>query len=64
MLIDGNKKTFVIFANHYLINKGIGIIVISVEKDDKYKALLITYYESYNDYEIKYFIRKECYIEI
>lgn len=61
MFIDGNKRTSVIFANHYLINKGKGIVVIPVEK---YKSLLIKYYESNNDKDIKEFIRNECYIKI
>ena len=31
IFIDGNKRTAVIFANHYLISKGKGIIVIPAE---------------------------------
>lgn len=64
MFIDGNKRTSVVFANHYLINKGKGIVVIPVEKVDKYKSLLIKYYESNNDKDIKEFLRNECYVKI
>lgn len=64
MFIDGNKRTSVIYANHYLIGKGKGLIVIPVEKVEKYKSLLIKYYESNNDEDIKNFIRNQCYIEI
>ena len=47
MFIDGNKRTSVIFANHYLISKGKGLIVIPVEKVDEYKNLLIDFYIFY-----------------
>ena len=31
LFIDGNKRTAVIFANHYLISRGMGLIVIPAE---------------------------------
>lgn len=40
MFIDGNKRTSVIFANHYLISKVKGIIGIPVEKINEYKSRL------------------------
>lgn len=64
MFIDGNKRTSVIFANHYLISKGKGIIVIPVSKVEEYKTLLIKYYETNDEQEIEKFIIKNCYIEI
>lgn len=64
MFIDGNKRTSVIFANHYLISKGKGIIVIPVSKVEEYKALLIKYYETNSEQEIEKFIIENCYIEI
>lgn len=64
MFIDGNKRTSVIFANHYLISKGKGLIVIPVFKVEEYKALLIKYYETNLEKEIEEFIVKNCYIEI
>ncbi len=64
MFIDGNKRTSVIYANHYLISKGKGFVVIPFDKVEKYKTLLIKYYESNNNKEIKEFIIKECYVEI
>lgn len=64
MFIDGNKRTSVIFANHYLISKGKGLIVIPVLKVEEYKALLIKYYETNLEKEIEEFIVKNCYIEI
>ena len=45
VFIDGNKRTSVIFSNHYLISKGKGIIVIPAELTGEFKDLLIAYYE-------------------
>ena len=64
MFIDGNKRTSVIFANHYLISKGKGLIVIPIEKVDEYKNLLIKFYESNDDKEIFKFIKENCYLSI
>ncbi len=48
LFIDGNKRTAVIFANHYLISKGLGLIVIPAELVDEFKIHLINYYEGKN----------------
>ncbi len=61
MFIDGNKRTAVIFANHYLISKGEGLIVIPENMVEEYKSLLINYYESNNDSKIKAFLLNKCY---
>lgn len=64
MFIDGNKRTSVIFANHYLISKGKGLIVIPVEKVEEYKKLLIEFYESNNKEKIFNFIKDNCYLSL
>ena len=64
MFIDGNKRTAVIFANHYLISKGKGLIVIPVEKVEEYKKLLIEYYETNNKKEIIKFLKDNCYYKL
>lgn len=64
MFIDGNKRAAVIFANHYLVKNGKGIIVIPSEKVDEYKKLLIDYYNGSNEKIIKDFLRKYCYQEL
>lgn len=64
MFLDGNKRTSVIYANHYLIGKAKGMIVIPVEKIAQYKTLLIKYYETNDETEIKKFLMEECYIKI
>ena len=64
MFIDGNKRTSVIFANHYLISKGKGLIVIPDNLVSEYKNLLIKYYESDTDDEIMNFLMNKCYRKI
>ena len=59
LFIDGNKRTAVIFANHYLISRGMGLIVIPAELVSEYKKMLIAYYEN-NDDTIKEFLKAKC----
>ena len=64
IFIDGNKRTAVIFSNHYLISKGKGIIAIPAELTEEFKNLLIPYYEGKDEKKIKKFIKEKCYINI
>ena len=64
VFIDGNKRTSVIFCNHYLIFKGKGIIAIPVELTEEFKDLLIHYYEGQDEEKIKKFIKEKCYMSI
>lgn len=64
VFIDGNKRTSVIFSNHYLISKGKGIIAIPAELTDKFKKLLILFYEGIDTEIIKTFVKEKCYIEV
>lgn len=64
IFIDGNKRTSVIFTNHYLISKGKGIIAIPAELTEEFKNLLIPYYEGKDEDKIKQFIKEKCYISI
>ena len=64
IFIDGNKRTSVLFSNHYLISKGKGIIVIPTELTEEFKSLLIPYYEGKDKTKIKNFIKEKCYINI
>ena len=64
IFIDGNKRTSVIFSNHYLISKGKGIIAIPAELTEEFKDLLIPYYEGKDEKKIKKFIKEKCYMAI
>lgn len=64
IFIDGNKRTAVLFANHYLIANGLGIIAIPADLTDEYKKLLISYYEGTDENKIKIFLKEKCYIAL
>ena len=64
IFIDGNKRTSIIFANHYLISKGQGIIAIPANLTNEYKKLLINYYEEKDSTEIKKFLKEKCFVQI
>ena len=64
VFIDGNKRTSVIYSNHYLISKGKGIIAIPAELTEEFKDLLIPYYEGKDEKQIKKFIKEKCYMSI
>ena len=64
IFIDGNKRTAVLFANHYLIANGLGIIAIPADLTNEYKKLLISYYEDKDESNIKSFLKEKCYIAL
>lgn len=57
---DGNKRASVIFANHYMISKGQGLIVIPESHVPEFKRLLVAYYEDRDNGEIAEFMRSKC----
>lgn len=57
---DGNKRASVIFANHYLISKGQGLLVIPESEVPEFKRLLVGYYEGRDQGEIVRFMRDKC----
>ncbi len=57
---DGNKRTAIIFANHYLISKGQGFIVVPETYVPVFKKLLVAYYEDKDNGEIINFIKTKC----
>ena len=64
IFIDGNKRTAIIYINHYLISKGKGIIVIPTGLTEEFKRLLVSYYEGKDNVEIKEFIKNKCYMAL
>lgn len=57
---DGNKRAAVIFANHYLISQGEGLIVIPEKEVPEFKRLLVDYYEDKDTTTIKTFMQEKC----
>ena len=57
---DGNKRASVIFANHFLISQGEGLIVIPEKEVPEFKKLLVEYYEDKDFSTIKIFLKERC----
>jgi len=57
---DGSKRASVIFANHYLIAKGNGFLVIPEKEVPEFKKLLVEYYEGASLEIISAFLREKC----
>ena len=57
---DGNKRASVIFANHYLIAKGNGFLVIPEKEVPEFKKLLVEYYEGAPLEIMGSFLREKC----
>lgn len=60
IFIDGNKRTAIILANHYLISQGKGLIVVPFDLVGDFKKLLIDYYEDKDSESIKIFLKEKC----
>lgn len=54
VFLDGNKRTAVIFANHFLIRRGLGLLVIPAERVEEYKKLLAAFYETDDKKDIRF----------
>lgn len=60
IFLDGNKRASVIFANHYLISKGGGFLVIPEKEVPEFKHLLVKYYEGEDISVIAAFMKERC----
>ena len=60
VFIDGNKRASIIFANHYMIQNGKGLLVVPEAKVEDFKKLLVAYYEGKDEDKITRFFKDEC----
>lgn len=60
MFLDGNKRAAVIFANHYLIAHGGGLLIIPEKEVPEFKRLLVRYYEGEDIVVIGTFMKERC----
>lgn len=60
VFLDGNKRASVIFANHYLIAHGMGVLVIPEKEVSEFKKLLVAFYEGKNTTVISGFMKERC----
>ena len=65
LFLDGNKRTAVIFSNHYLISHALGLLVVPADKVDEYKKVLVSYYEDESKKpDIAAFLKEKCWIKM
>jgi len=57
---DGNKRAAVIFANHFMISQGDGMIIIPEKDVSEFKKLLVLYFEDRDMGEITEFMEEKC----
>lgn len=58
--IDGNKRTAVICANHYLIAQAAGLLAIPEEDVGQFRSMLVDYYESNDDETLCAYMKVSC----
>jgi len=60
IFIDGNKRASVIYANHYLIAHGQGLLVIPEEHVPEFKRKLVAFYEGEELNVVSAFLKENC----
>lgn len=60
IFVDGNKRASVLFANHYMIAHGLGLIVIPENYVSEFKNILVAYYESTDISRMNMFLKEKC----
>jgi len=60
IFIDGNKRASIVFANHLMIQNGLGLLVVPESLVSEFKVLLIAYYEGRDEESIKDFMKGQC----
>lgn len=60
IFIDGNKRASIIFTNHFMIQRGLGLLVVPESIVSEFKSLLVAYYEGRDEASIKLFLKEKC----
>lgn len=60
IFVDGNKRASIIFANHYMIKNGEGLLVVPESMVSEFKILLVEFYEGRKEKKIKEFLKERC----
>ena len=64
IFINGNKRVAQLMANKVLIENNIGVFQIPIEYMNKFKDMLLRFYESNNDEEIIDFMKSKCIVRV
>lgn len=62
--IDGNKRTAFIFANHYLISHGAGLLCIPEQAVQEFRKRLVDYYETDNEEGFVEYMKATCFLAL
>ena len=57
---DGNKRASIIFANHYLISHGAGLMIVPEKHVPEFRKLLVSWYEGTGEDALRIFLRDKC----
>lgn len=60
MFPDGNKRTSMLAANQVMIQNGCGVISVPIEKQERFKELLVRFYETNDMSTLKAFVYDDC----
>lgn len=60
MFLDGNKRVAQLMCNKIMMESDTGIFSIPYDQINRFKELLVNYYETNNSDEIKVFFRTKC----
>ena len=61
--IDGNKRSATLFANHFLLSKGKGMIVVGKDDIKEFKENLLEFYEYDNEKNLIKFLKEKCIVK-
>ena len=60
VFLDGNKRAAIIYANHYLISKGGGLLIVPETDVQTFRKLLVGHYEGTCSNELVTFMQEKC----
>ena len=60
IFIDGNKRAAILFANHFMIQRGTGLLVVPEERVSEFKGKLVAYYEGREEEALLSFMKECC----
>lgn len=60
VFMDGNKRASTIYANHYLIAQGGGLLVVPERLVTDFRALLVAHYEGTGTDDLVMFMKENC----
>lgn len=60
VFLDGNKRASIIYANHYLISRGAGLLIVPESLVGEFRSLLVGYYEGTATDELASFMKEKC----